>query len=369
MRNNIRLSLTIKLFLLLLYSLLLSIATAALLLGIVYYIYKHSTIDGFVGPLIRKLYYTYGLAPAASILVVLFLFVYFMLLVRKPAKYVSQAEHVTHELSKGNFDVQIPKDLPSMPLSIFNNLELMKRQLDYLIKEEKRISHLKNDLITNVSHDLRTPLTSMIGYLQLIEEGKYKDEVELIYYADIAYEKSVRLKRMVNDLFEYTKLQNEELVLYKTEINLNELLKQLIAQFLPETTKLGICIDLDEKESILVGADADKLVRVFENIISNALKYGKAGEDILIILSGEKKQAVIEIINAGDPIPEAALPLLFNRLYRVEASRSSDTGGAGLGLAIAKGIVESHGGTIGAKSSQERTTFTVRLPLLETDKE
>lgn len=240
----------------------------------------------------------------------------------------------------------------------------MKEQLDYLIKKEKKINRLKNELITNVSHDLRTPLTSMIGYLQLIEDNHYKDEVELMYYVDIALEKSLRLNRMVNDLFEYTKLQNDELVLTKINLNLNELMRQLVSQFLPDTDKKGICMNLEEKNpKININADPDKIMRVFENILSNALKYGSEDKDIKVIINQEEYVATVEIENAGNPIPQEAIPLLFNRLYRVESSRSFETGGTGLGLAIAKGIVDSHNGSIEVSSNEQKTSFKVILPL------
>lgn len=368
MRNNLLGSLYGRLLLVLVNSLLLSAATSAVLLLILYAIYKNSSATGSMGFVMRNFYYGYGLYPFILVLLIFFLFVYFMVLIRKFILYVSEVEHVTKELSEGRFEVDIPADSPKMPLHIFENLELMKKQLDYFIKEEKRASNLKNDLITNVSHDLRTPLTSMIGYLQLIEKNNYKDEVELMYYVDIAYEKSIRLNRMVNDLFEYTKLQNNDLVLYTTTLNLNELMKQLVAQFLPESGKRGICIDLEERETkLMLKADPDKMVRVFENIISNALKYGKESTDVLIVMDCEGDFASVDIINIGEPIPQAAIPLLFDRLYRVETSRSSETGGTGLGLAIAKGIVESHHGSIQVASNEHRTSFKVLLPLLQAE--
>ncbi|WP_042352810.1 sensor histidine kinase [Bacillus massiliigorillae] len=364
MKNNIRRSLHLRLILVFVYSLVLSAVTSTVLLLFLYKIYKNSSATEFIGITMRKYYYGYGLSPFVLALILIFQFIYFIWLIRKWSVYFTQVEHVTMELSEGNFDVKIPKDSTNIPLHVLENLELMKRQLDYLIKEEKRVSNLKNELITNVSHDLRTPLTSMIGYLQLIESNKYKDEVELMYYADIAYEKSIRLKRMVNDLFEFTKLQNDEIVLNTIRLNLNELLKQLVAQFLPESGKRGVCIDLVEKEmNVIFQADPDKLVRVFENIISNALKYGYEGKDIDIIVDREDGFATVTIVNIGDPIPQAAIPLLFDRLYRVESSRSSETGGTGLGLAIAKGIVDSHRGSIEVTSNEQRTSFKVLLPL------
>lgn len=314
--------------------------------------------------MMRNYFYNYGLFPFILALILILQFIYFCWLIHKWGVYFTQVENVTKALSEGRFEVSVPEQPKRIPLSTFQNLEQMKQQLDYLIKEEKRTSRLKNELITNVSHDLRTPLTSMIGYLQLIEENRYKDEVELMYYVDIAYEKSIRLNRMVNDLFEYTKLQNDELVLYKIRLHLNELLRQLVSQFLPESGKRNVCMELEERhDHVMLSADPDKIVRVFENILSNALKYGSDGKDIDIILDKTEHVATVEIINRGNPIPQAAIPLLFNRLYRVEASRSLETGGTGLGLAIAKGIVDSHNGEIEVTSDEQRTSFKVILPL------
>jgi signal transduction histidine kinase len=242
----------------------------------------------------------------------------------------------------------------------------MAMRLKASLDEERRAVKSKQELVTNVSHDLRTPLTSIFGYLQYIRENRYKDEVELMYYVDIAYQKARRLERMVNDLFDYTRMAYGQTKLARTQIDLTELLSQLAAELDPFVRQAEMELHLDgPEERLMLPADGDKLVRVFENLISNAVRYGKDGRRIDIIVRSDKvnNRAVVRVINYGDPIPAAQLPLIFERFHRVDKSRSDETGGTGLGLAIARSIVELHGGTIEAASSDAETCFTVTLPL------
>ncbi|MOA04643.1 Alkaline phosphatase synthesis sensor protein PhoR [compost metagenome] len=232
------------------------------------------------------------------------------------------------------------------------------------MEEERRAEQTKNELITNVSHDLRTPLTSITGYLGLIEQDKYRDEVELRYYVNMAYEESIRLKQLLQDLFEYTRLQNKEMQLVKNRINLVEMMHQITAHFGWELQEHGMeCRVFMGGQQLFIIADGDKLRRVYENLITNAIRYGSEGKYIDIRGRVEGREVITEVINYGEPIPEADLPHLFDRFYRVEKSRSTHTGGSGIGLAIAKHIVDLHHGSITVESDEGRTMFTVRLRL------
>ncbi len=223
----------------------------------------------------------------------------------------------------------------------------------------------KTDLITNVSHDLRTPLTSIIGYLNLIEEGKYKDEVELMYYVDIAYDKSLNLNILINDLFELTKMQNRTINFDKVELNLVELIGQLVSQFEIQFKQANMRCRIDfSVEKLMINADPIKLVRAFENLITNAMRYGKEGYYVDIKVFTEDEMAVVQMINYGEPIPVVDLPHIFDRFYRVEKSRNTFKGGSGLGLAITKNIIEAHDGIICATSDNESTIFEVKIPYI-----
>ncbi|WP_336771194.1 sensor histidine kinase [Bacillus bombysepticus] len=253
--------------------------------------------------------------------------------------------------------------LSNTPLGeLAKEINKIVKQLQVSIEEERLIEQTKKDLITNVSHDLRTPLTSIVGYLSYIQQDKYRDEIELRYFIEIVYDKVLRLNNLLNDLFEYTRFQNKGIHLERNSIDINEMLDQLLVQFRFEIKQANMELRKPiTSKKINVLADGDKLVRVFENLIINAIKYGSDGKYIDIVVREENNLVLIDVINYGDSIPTTDLPYIFERFYRVEKSRSVQTGGSGLGLAIAKSIVELHDGVIEVYSDVEKTVFTVKL--------
>lgn len=376
MKNELARGMRKKILLLLLTSFILSKIAVLFLLGVVlvFQSLAHVSLLSFlvfpVNGIVSFLYYSVGVMPTLY-MTDLFLFVCFVLLLSsKKVSYLAGIIEAVKKMSNGKFDVSLPvptkRNTPKNELAMLaSDINQMGERLEEAIKEELKAVQGKNELITNVSHDLRTPLTSIIGYLRLIEEDRYKDEVDLRYYINIAYDKSKRLERMVNDLFEYTRVSYGTLALHRTEINVIQLLAQLAAQFSLQAEELNMEIKLFfSQENIKIMADGDKLVRVFENLISNALKYGSEGKWVEIRADLEQDEAVIEVVNYGKRIPASDIPQLFNRFYRVDKSRSDHTGGSGLGLAIAKSIVDLHQGTIEVTSSEFETNFEVRLPAL-----
>ncbi|OCA83273.1 hypothetical protein A8F94_19430 [Bacillus sp. FJAT-27225] len=260
----------------------------------------------------------------------------------------------THKAASMGF-----QDLDNLAGSINAIVEKLKQ----FQKEEQIAEQAKRDLITNVSHDLRTPLTSIIGYLSLIEQDRYHDEVEMRYYTRTAYDKAIVMEKLIKELFEYTKVQNSGLILSKVPISLVELLRQVSASFRPQLEKADKDIHLESRGEgrLEVLADGDKLARVFENILSNAIKYGEKGSTVEIRVYQEE-DAIVEVSNIGIAIPSADLPFIFERFYRVDKSRSDSQESSGLGLAIAKAIIDLHDGQIVASSSDGQTVFTIRLP-------
>lgn len=232
------------------------------------------------------------------------------------------------------------------------------------IVEVRKAEQLKNELVTNVAHDLRSPLTSIIGYLNLINEDRYQDEVELRHYIQVITDKTAGLHSLIEDIFEYTYMQNQQALSEKHPIDLEELMNQLAVQSRVQLEDAGMewrqFLEGDEPPIVL--GDGGKLIRVFENLIQNAVRYGREGKYLDIILGGTGHNVEIQVANYGPAIPGAELPHIFERFFRVEKSRSHFTGGSGLGLAIAKSIIELHGGTIEAKSRPGRTAFIIRLP-------
>ncbi|WP_326079489.1 ATP-binding protein [Paenibacillus graminis] len=277
--------------------------------------------------------------------------------------YLAEITRGLDEIAGGQFDHQIPEIAGNTLGEVAISINQMSMQLKHSIAEERKAEKTKNDLITGVSHDLRTPLTSILGFLEVIEEDRYQGEVEMRYYINIAYEKSLSLRRLIDELFEYTRINNG-LPLELSELDIAGLICQLEEELVPVTENAGMEIRLNMQEGeYKIQADGGLLVRAYENIIANAIQYGRAGKYIDIHIEQDRDVVVVRIQNYGDPIPERDLPFIFDRFYRVESSRSKQTGGTGLGLAIAKSIIEVHGGSITARSSNKATSFETRFPV------
>ncbi|MFC4599170.1 sensor histidine kinase [Cohnella hongkongensis] len=314
---------------------------------------------------IRSLYYTFGETPLIFFGCFVLFIVYMVLFNwRRFSYYDKLSRSVEHIALKGNFEDQVPVKMNNEVSLLAHNVNLLVMELKRSLDEERKAEQTKNELITNVSHDLRTPLTSIIGYLGLIEQDRYRDEVELRHYVQVAYAKSERLNVLIQDLFEYTRMRHDVIPLRRQTFNLVEMMNQLLVHYRLslETAKMTGKLITSVGELQIEG-DPDKLVRVFENLLSNAINYGATGGKVDIYLNKLNEAVVIEIVNYGEAIPAADLPHLFDRFYRVDKSRTENKGGSGLGLAIAKGLVDKHGGTITVTSDGDSTNFRVRLPL------
>ncbi|HOB86299.1 MAG TPA: HAMP domain-containing sensor histidine kinase [Bacillota bacterium] len=302
---------------------------------------------------------------ATAILFLLF----FFLMTREIISGFEQIGNSLEAIAAGNLEHRVPPLGRDELGQLAENVNRMAERLHQSITRERLARQAKDELVTSVSHDLRTPLTSILGYLDLIESDRYRDEVELRHYTQIVYSKALRLQKMIEDLFEYTRLSSGGIQLNLHLLDLGELLEQLVVEMQPLLEQAGVdCRTFPPAGRVLVRGDGDQLVRVFENLLANAARYGREGKYMDLAWREEGDRAVVEVINYGPPIPAGELPHIFERFYRVEKSRAEFSGGTGLGLAIAKNIVELHGGRIAAFSDPRRTLFEVRLPLHE-DKE
>ena len=251
-----------------------------------------------------------------------------------------------------------------------------------MVEVEKKLNHFKTEAIKNerlareneqkkdelivyLAHDIKTPLTSMIGYLSLLSEIKDMPQEQRNRYIGIALDKSYRLEDLINELFDVARFNSEKIVLEKEEINLNLMLEQIADDFYPTLKEMNKKINFTSDEKTILYADPDKLSRVFNNLIKNAVNYSKENTDIDISILNKENQATVKITNKGKQIPKEKLDKIFEKFYRLDSSRTSKTGGSGLGLAIAKEIVELHGGRIYAESDMKETTFSVILPIIE----
>ena len=280
-----------------------------------------------------------------------------------------QLRHIINELhyiANGNYDYRIPFELRGDLSKVVDSINGLVDSTVAAIQDERAIEKSKDELITNVSHDIRTPLTSIIGYLGLIEDGQYQNTDEILKYTSIAYKKAKQMKSLVEDLFEYSKVRQPSVPVNNVSFDMVQLLEQLAADFELEAKKKNIQIQVDSKESqLIMDGDTEKLVRVFNNLITNALKYGAEATKIVIEIEKSKNEAVVTVKNNGTSIPREALDQLFDRFYRVDGSRSQEISGTGLGLAIAQNIVNLHGGYIYAQSNDDWTSFIIHLPLIK----
>lgn len=296
--------------------------------------------------------------------------VYFLLLTKKFILYIDQLSSGIQEISYGNFDARVEINNEDEFGWIAQQINKMARDLKELMEAERKNEKARNDLVTNVAHDLRTPLTSIIGYLDLaIRRPDLEDSVKEKYIS-IAYDKSKRLEGLIEDLFSYTKYSSGEVSLNLGKIDMVKFMEQMIDEFYPSFQEEGLEYSFQvNSRHIRMEGDGDLLARAFANLIGNAIKYGKDGKTIRIGLEKKEEDVSVYIVNYGKVIPEKELLNIFDRFYRVEASRSSETGGTGLGLAIAKKIILMHGGSISVKSDFDGTVFHVALPLLKESEE
>lgn len=315
----------------------------------------------------------YALCYAISFIV--FVEIFFKL-IDFTIEYIRKLRRSIQQVTSGNYGVQCEVEYDDELGSLAANINVLSKTLLAKEKEseklkekeraaldiERNAERQKNELITNVAHDLRTPLTTIVGYLELIKDDSALSKEDVHKYSGIAYEKSIRLQEMMDDLLEFTKLDNADIKLNKSMINLSGLIMQMTDEFYPSFKDCNITpiVDLPE-ENIYVQGDGQLLARVFDNLISNALKYGYHNTDLKIEVSGDEKYATVKVINHGDTIASEDIPLLFNKFYRTDSSRNSKTGGTGLGLAITKNIVDLHHGDISVTSDDQITTFIVKF--------
>ncbi|MBE6764616.1 MAG: HAMP domain-containing histidine kinase [Ruminococcaceae bacterium] len=241
------------------------------------------------------------------------------------------------------------------------------KDFKFEIKENERARQLaeqqKSDLIVYLAHDLKTPLTSVIGYLSLLEESPDMPSEQRAKFAGVALDKAYRLEQLINEFFDITRLNLHTVQTQKSKINLTILLVQILNEFFPMFEEKNINVIENIESEIIIYADADKLARVFDNLFRNAVNYSHNGTDMVCTAYKTADRAIISIKNIGDDIPQEKLERVFEKFYRLDSSRQSSTGGSGLGLAIAKQIVELHGGDIIASCIDGLTEFKVILPL------
>lgn len=256
--------------------------------------------------------------------------------------------------------IELPRELEEIQKHL-NSLKKESMENERIAKEQEV---KKNDLIVYLAHDLKTPLTSLIGYLSLLEEIKDMPKKQREKYIKIALDKSYKLEDLINELFEIARFNAEKIILEPEKVHLNLMMEQIIDDFYPVLQEQSKQIILCQNDSVDLFLDPNQMARVFNNLFRNAIFYSNTSEIFVNILKKETSVQV-EIRNSGKNIPTEKLKHIFEKFYRADSSRSLRTGGSGLGLSIAKEIVELHGGKIWATSERDQTTFYVSLPILK----
>lgn len=290
----------------------------------------------------------------------LFLVGYYAVL-SKTANYLKNiGDGIDNVLANSKQPIELETELEP----IAEKLNTMKMTLARKKRMAQESEQRKNDLVVYLAHDLKTPLTSVIAYLSMLDEKPDMPPEERKKYIHIAHTKAIRLSELISEFFEITKFNLQNIRLEKETINLSLMLEQIMDEFYAVFADNNLTGNIYTEEDLMVEGDPDKLARVFDNLLRNAVAYSYRGTNIDVRAYGEGVAVVIVFSNQGEPIPKQKLQTVFEKFYRADNSRSSQTGGAGLGLSVAKEIVELHEGTIEAFSDIQPTRFVVRLKRL-----
>ena len=301
------------------------------------------------------------------ILLLFFLLIFtafFLLVSYDTILYLKEIIIGIERMKNGDMTVEIPVEGEDELAIIANSINEMRIRIADEYETKKVVEQTKDDLITNVAHDLRTPLTSIIGFLDLVKRDDLLTPEQKNNYIGIVYDKAKRLENLIDDLFDYTRYEKNKFKMECSEFDLNQFMSQMTEEFYPNLTENHlVCVQDFYPQELKVCCDGELLARAVGNLMSNAIKYGADGKQIEVYTKKKNNMAVIQVINYGRIIPKEDLEKVFEKFFRVEGSRSLKTGGTGLGLAIAKNIIELHGGTIMADSGPGGTVFQVELPL------
>lgn len=286
----------------------------------------------------------------------------FSLLMNHVVMYIKEINRGVRQIADGDLSARVAVRGNDELTSIAASLNDMTGKIGQLMDREREAERTKNELITSVAHDLRTPLTSILGYMEFLSMDQKLDEETRKKYIHVVYQKAKRLQKLIEDLFSFTKLNYGKIAMKIGKVDIVMLLNQLLDDFYPSFADKNLEYEFACAEnSILIDADGNLIARLFDNLINNAIKYGAEGKLIRVEAEKEHEQVIVRVINYGYVIPKQEQDKIFNKFYRVEQSRSEQTGGTGLGLAIVKNVVDMHRGKVSVKSSLDGTVFEVRL--------
>lgn len=299
-----------------------------------------------------------------------FFIIYFLLFIKRIVKDMTYISDRIIDIADGKSDEKIIIERQDEIGEIAGRINEMTEQINQLITSERDALQSNKDLIACVAHDLRTPITSVKGYLDLALDTKHYDLEQRQKYVRIAQTKANRLEYLMHDLFNYTKLTSGEITLHRSKIDLVQLVEQMVEEFYPLFQEEELeCTTKYNISYLEMNMDGELIARAVQNLLSNAIKYGKDGKHVYVELECLEQEVQIRVTNYGLVIPEESIKHLFDKFYRVERSRNVKTGGTGLGLNIAQEIVHLHGGRIQVTSGASGTCFTIALPLHKEEEE
>jgi len=297
------------------------------------------------------------------ILFIILSFLFFFFLTKPYSTYFKEISNGIHNLARGDFKHKVHILSNDEFREIAEDINLASEKLEEAIQRGDYSESSKDQLVVNLAHDLRTPLTSVLGYLDLILKDERLTEDQVRHFLTIAFTKSQRLERLIDELFEITRMNYGMVSVEKKRINLNDLLNQLKEEMYPAFEKNHLIARMNSTPHLPIFGDGDLIVRVFENLMTNAIRYGNEGQYVDINGFVDAEEVVVQVVNYGDIIPPDELPHLFDMFYTGDKSRTHKEDSTGLGLFIAKNIMEQHNGSITAESSLIQTIFEVRFPM------
>lgn len=311
-----------------------------------------------------------GFMLVTVIATICFFIIYFLLFIKRIVKDMTYISDRIIDIADGKSDEKIIIERQDEIGEIAGRINEMTEQINQLITSERDALQSNKDLIACVAHDLRTPITSVKGYLDLALDTKHYDLEQRQKYVRIAQTKANRLEYLIHDLFNYTKLTSGEITLHRSKIDLVQLVEQMVEEFYPLFQEEELeCTTKYNISYLEMNMDGELIARAVQNLLSNAIKYGKDGKHVYVELECLEQEVQIRVTNYGLVIPEESIKHLFDKFYRVERSRNVKTGGTGLGLNIAQEIVHLHGGRIQVTSGASGTCFTIALPLHKEEEE
>ena len=291
---------------------------------------------------------------------------YFILISHGFVMYVREIINGVEKMKAGDLMEEIPVRGEDEFSEIAGSINEMRRNLYETLEADKEVERTKDELITNVAHDLRTPLTSILGYLDLLSEGDFLTDEQRQKYLGIVLAKARQIEKLIRDLFDYTRYDKNKVKVKKEILDLNLFVPQLVDEFYPSFMENDLECRTEFCEGALnIEANGELLARAIGNLLSNAVKYGADGKVVEVRTRRGDTDAFVSVTNYGKLISPEQLEKIFEKFYRVESSRSLKTGGTGLGLAIAKNIINLHDGEIRARSDENGTVFEISLPLIK----